>query len=141
MERRIQSPDHLVSPLSRSWTRPRSRSVAAALLLGGLMLPQKAMAAPAPCNAPEMGLEPALGQYASVGLDPGLESELDAHLSDIVTQQPGEPAQITKGAVVMVARHSKVVYAKRSGCATATPSPAATRRSSCRRTPSSTSSR
>nr|WP_276599357.1 serine hydrolase domain-containing protein [Nannocystis sp. SCPEA4] len=62
-----------------------------------------------------MGLEPALGQYASVGLDPGLESELDAHLADIVTQQPGEPLQITKGAVVMVARHSKVVYAKAIG--------------------------
>ncbi|PCC74008.1 CubicO group peptidase, beta-lactamase class C family [Nannocystis exedens] len=95
--------------------------LSAALVVTSLLAPQAALAAggdpnPVCSDFPRMGLEYALGSYASVGLDPDLEDALDDHLTDIVTQHPGETIdQITKGAVVMVARHSKIVYHKAIG--------------------------
>ncbi|WP_434425824.1 serine hydrolase domain-containing protein [Nannocystis pusilla] len=98
-----------------------TRFLSAALIVTSLLAPHAASAAGGPpnpvCNDfPRMGLEYALGSYAWVGLDPDLEDELDDHLTDIVTQSAGETiSQITTGAVVMVARRSKIVYHKAIG--------------------------
>lgn len=92
---------------------------ASTALVACLLAPQIALATgggpnpPVCSDFPRMGLEYALGGYTSVGLDPDLEDELDDHLNDIVTQLPGESQ--TAGAVVMVARQSKIVYHKASG--------------------------
>lgn len=98
-----------------------TRFLATALVVSGLLAPQAALASgggggTACSDFPRMGLEYALGSYTSVGLDPDLEDVLDDHLTDIVTQFSGETIdQITTGAVVMVARGSKIVYHKAIG--------------------------
>ena len=95
----------------------------AILLLGSLVTSNVALAAPTSpppptpyCpDFPEPGPMYALGQYASVSLAPSLEAELDFHLADIVTPKPGDPPQISRGAVLMVARHGRIVYHKATG--------------------------
>ncbi|WAS90035.1 serine hydrolase domain-containing protein [Nannocystis punicea] len=90
---------------------------ASALVLGGLTAPRPALADPSCPGSPEPpGVQWALGDYDDVGLDPGLESSLDFHLTDIVTQLPGEDyPSITQGAVLMVGRFGKIVYHKAIG--------------------------
>lgn len=85
----------------------------AAVVLGSLVASQTASAQIVPGGP--YPLQMATGQYASVNLDASLGAALDARLADIVTHHPGDPAQVSKGAVLMVARRGKVVYLKAQG--------------------------
>ncbi|MFY0533209.1 serine hydrolase domain-containing protein [Nannocystis pusilla] len=88
--------------------------LATTLLFTSLALPQTALAdppSPPVCSDfPRMGLEYALGSYAAVDLDPDLEDTLDDHLANIIAG-----SAVTEGAVLMVARHGKIVYHEAAG--------------------------
>lgn len=89
----------------------KAHLVSAGLVLGTLLASQSAFAA----LPPPKPLELALGAYASVNLDPALETALDSHLADIVAWNEGDPSQVSTGAVILVARHGKVVYLNSQG--------------------------
>lgn len=86
----------------------KAHLTSAGIVLSSVVMAQTAGAQP-------YQLQMALGQYCDVDMDPALDATLDAHLADIVTQNPGDPAQVSTGAVLMVARYGKVVYLKSQG--------------------------
>lgn len=88
-------------------------SLSAAVVLGSLVTSQSAGAQVVPGGP--YRLQMSLGQYSAVNLNPNLDAALDGHLANIVTHNPGDPAQVSTGAVIMVARRGKVVYLKSQG--------------------------